>query len=100
VAGERYFRRAAVLEPSSAPAAVGLAYVLNMLGDSNAAAVWARRAIEVAPRSAAAHFALGDALEKAGDDSGATVAFREATTIDPGHREAARRLRALNAPAK
>jgi tetratricopeptide (TPR) repeat protein/DNA-binding response OmpR family regulator len=100
VAAERYFRRAAVLDPSSLPAITGLAYVLGMLGDAGAAAIWARRAVETNPRSAAAHFALGDALQKAGDDAGATAAFREATTIDPNHREASRRLRALGGAAK
>lgn len=100
VAAERYFRRAAVLEPESAPAAIGLAYVLNMLGDATPAAVWARKAVAIAPRSAAAHFALGDALEKSGDSAGAIAAFREATTLEPGHREAGRRLRALSAAAK
>jgi Flp pilus assembly protein TadD len=100
VAAERYFRRAAVLDPSSVPATTGLAYVLGMLGDAGAATVWARRAVETNPRSAAAHFALGDALQKAGDDAGATAAFREATTIDPNHREASRRLRTLGGAAK
>ncbi len=100
VAAERYFRRAAVLDPSSVPAAAGLAYVLTMLGDAAPAVVWARRAVEAGPRTAAAHFALGEALQKAGDDAGATAAFREATTIDPGHREAMRRLRALASASK
>lgn len=100
VAAERHFRRAAVLDPKNVPAAVGLAYALALLGDAEAAAVWARRAIEASPRSAAAHFALGDALQKAGDAAGAMAAFREATSIDPAHREAARRLRGLGASAQ
>lgn len=100
VAAERYYRRAAVLDPKNVPAAAGLAYALSMLGDAGAAAGWARRAVEAAPRSAVAHFALGNALQKAGDEAGATAAFRAAVSIDPAHREAARRLRALDPVAK
>jgi Flp pilus assembly protein TadD len=93
VIAERYFRRAAILEPRSVTAQVGLSYVLIQLGDFSAAVRWAKKAVEVAPRNASARLALGDAFAKAGDWAAASVEWREATLLDPANREAAKRLR-------
>ncbi|HEY3497263.1 MAG TPA: hypothetical protein VGK73_21345 [Polyangiaceae bacterium] len=95
---ERYFRRAAVLEPRSINSLVGLAYVLAQLGDANAAVAWARRAVEVSPRNSSARLALGDALAKSGDASAAAVEWREAVLLDPNNRDAAKRLRQAGLP--
>jgi Flp pilus assembly protein TadD/DNA-binding response OmpR family regulator len=93
VVAERYFRRAAVLEPRSIIALVGLSYVLVQLGDVPAAVLWARRAVEASPRNASARLALGDALAKNGDKAAAAVEWREAGLLDPSNRDAAKRLR-------
>jgi tetratricopeptide (TPR) repeat protein len=98
VIAERYFRRAAVLEPRSVTALVGLSYVLVQLGDVPAAVTWARRAVEVAPRSASARLTLGDALAKSGDKQAAAVEWREAGLLDPSNRDAAKRLRQAGLP--
>ncbi len=96
VVAEKYFRRAAILEPRSWSARVGLSYVLLQLGEAKPAVVWAERAAEVAPRSASVRLALGDALARAGDNEAATAAWREATLLDPNNREAQKRLRRGN----
>jgi Flp pilus assembly protein TadD/DNA-binding NarL/FixJ family response regulator len=98
VMAERSLRRAAVLEPKSSSVASGLAYVLVQLGDVAAGVVWARRAVELAPRSSGAHLALGDALAKSGDKASAASEWKEAALLDPGNREAQRRLRAAGLP--
>jgi tetratricopeptide (TPR) repeat protein/DNA-binding response OmpR family regulator len=93
VVAEKYFRRAALLEPRSWAAMVGLSYVLLELGEVKPAVVWAERAVGVAPRNASVRLALGDALARSGDNARATAAFREATLLDPNNREAQKRLR-------
>jgi Flp pilus assembly protein TadD/DNA-binding response OmpR family regulator len=93
VVAEKYFRRAALLEPRSWAAMVGLSYVLLELGEVKPAVVWAERAVGVAPRNASVRLALGDALARAGENARATAAFREATLLDPNNREAQKRLR-------
>ncbi|HWP08501.1 MAG TPA: tetratricopeptide repeat protein [Polyangiaceae bacterium] len=94
VTAERSFRRAAVLEPKSQASRSGLAYVLLELGDLEAAVTWARRGVEVSPRNSGARLVLGDALAKSGDKAGAGREWREAALLDPGNREALKRLRA------
>jgi tetratricopeptide (TPR) repeat protein/DNA-binding NarL/FixJ family response regulator len=98
VIAERYFRRAAILEPRSITALVGLSYALAQQGDAAAAVTWARRAVAVSPRNAAARLALGDALAKGGDKAAAAVEWREAGLLDPSNREAAKRLRLAGLP--
>jgi DNA-binding response OmpR family regulator/Tfp pilus assembly protein PilF len=93
VVAEKYFRRAALLEPRSWAAMVGLSYVLLELGEAKPAVMWAERAVSVAPRNASVRLALGDALARAGENARATAAFREATLLDPNNREARKRLR-------
>jgi tetratricopeptide (TPR) repeat protein/DNA-binding response OmpR family regulator len=93
VVSEKYFRRAALLEPRSWAAMVGLSYVLLELGEVKPAVVWAKRAVGVAPRNSSVRLALGDALSRAGENAGATEAWREATLLDPNNREAHKRLR-------
>ncbi|HSU40715.1 MAG TPA: tetratricopeptide repeat protein [Polyangiaceae bacterium] len=98
ITAERGFRRATVLEPRSSSAASGLSYVLVQLGDVKSGVEWARRAVELAPRSSGAHLALGDALAKSGDKPSAGNEWREAALLDPGNREAQKRLRAAGLP--
>jgi Flp pilus assembly protein TadD len=93
VVAEKYFRRAALLEPRSWSAMVGLSYVLLELGEAKPAVVWAERAARVAPRNSSVRLALGDALSRAGENARATEAWREATLLDPNNREARKRLR-------
>jgi Flp pilus assembly protein TadD/DNA-binding response OmpR family regulator len=93
VVAEKYFRRAALLEPRSWSAMVGLSYVLLELGEAKPAVVWAERAVGVAPRNSSVRLALGDALSRAGENARATEAWREATLLDPNNREAQKRLR-------
>jgi Flp pilus assembly protein TadD/DNA-binding response OmpR family regulator len=93
VVAEKYFRRAAILEPKSWAAMVGLSYVLLELGEVKPAVVWVERAVGVAPRNASVKLALGDALSRAGENSRATEAWREAALLDPNNREARKRLR-------
>ncbi len=98
ITAERGFRRATVLEPRSSSAASGLSYVLVQLGDVKSGVAWARRAVELAPRSSGAHLALGDALAKSGDKASAGTEWREAALLEPGNREAQKRLRAAGLP--
>jgi tetratricopeptide (TPR) repeat protein/DNA-binding NarL/FixJ family response regulator len=100
VIAEKFFRRAAVLEPASPSPMVGLAYVLVQLDDARGAAFWARRAVKLAPRNASARLALGDALHAAKDTRAAIVEWREASLLDPSNNEALKRLRRAGAPAR
>jgi tetratricopeptide (TPR) repeat protein/PleD family two-component response regulator len=93
VVAEKYFRRAAILEPKSWAAMVGLSYVLLELGEAKPALVWVERAVSVAPRNSSVRLALGDALSRAGENARAMEAFREAALLDPNNREARKRLR-------
>jgi Flp pilus assembly protein TadD/CheY-like chemotaxis protein len=95
---ERGFRRASALEPKSSSAASGLSYALLQLGDTKAGVVWAERAVALAPRSSGARLALGDALAKAGDKVLAAKQWRESALLDPGNREAQKRLRVAGLP--
>jgi Flp pilus assembly protein TadD len=98
VTAERAFRRAAILEPKSSSAASGLSYTLIELGEVAPGVVWARRGVELAPRNSGARLALGDALARSGDKVAAASEWREAALLDPGNREAQRRLRAAGLP--
>jgi tetratricopeptide (TPR) repeat protein/DNA-binding response OmpR family regulator len=100
VIAEKFFRRAAILEPASTSSMVGLSYVLTQLEDMQGAAFWARRAVRLAPRSAAARLALGDALHAAKDTRAAVVEWREASLLDPNNNEAVRRLRRAGAATR
>jgi tetratricopeptide (TPR) repeat protein/DNA-binding NarL/FixJ family response regulator len=100
VVAEKFFRRAAVLEPASTASMVGLSYVLVQLEDAHGAAFWARRAVKAAPRSTAARLALGDALHAAKDTRAAIVEWREASLLDPTNAEALKRLRRVGAPTR
>ncbi|HEX6765818.1 MAG TPA: tetratricopeptide repeat protein, partial [Polyangiaceae bacterium] len=100
VIAERFFRRAAILEPTNVQSMVGLSYVLVQLDDAKGAAFWARRAVKVAPRSASARLALGDALNAAKDQRAAIVEWREASLLDPSNAEALKRLRRAGVPKR
>jgi Flp pilus assembly protein TadD len=95
---ERGFRRASALEPKSSSAASGLSYALLQLGDTKAGVLWAERAVALAPRSSGARLALGDALAKAGEKQLAAKEWRESALLDPGNREAQKRLRVAGLP--
>jgi tetratricopeptide (TPR) repeat protein len=90
---ERLYRRAAALDPSSAPAAAGVARSLLQQSEATAALSWAQHAASLAADDADVQVALGDALAKTGSLEGAQAAWRAATLIDPNHRAAQRRLR-------
>jgi Flp pilus assembly protein TadD/DNA-binding response OmpR family regulator len=72
--GERFFRRAVVLDGDNAQASNGLANALLKLGD-----------VPSAPRDPAARVILGDVLFQKGDRSAAEVEWREALQIDPSN---------------
>jgi Flp pilus assembly protein TadD len=81
--GERFFRRAVVLDGDNAQASNGLANALLKLGDVSSAQRWANHAVSVAPRDPAARVILGDVLFQKGDRGAAEVEWREALQIDP-----------------
>jgi tetratricopeptide (TPR) repeat protein len=93
VASERYFRRAAIVDPTSVAALTGLSSVLVLLEDMAPAVVWGRRAVAVAPRNAYARLILGDALAAANNQASAIAEWREASLLDPSLHEARARLR-------
>ena len=100
VIAEKFFRRAAVLEPTSVSSIVGLSYVLVQLEDVRGAQFWARRAVKLAPRSTSARLALGDALHAGKDTRAAIVEWREASLLDPSNNEALKRLRRAGAQVR
>ncbi len=100
VIAEKFFRRSAILEPSSTTSLIGLSYTLVQLGDPAAAAFWGRRAVKTSPRSASARLALGDALAAGKDTRAAIVEWREASLLDPTNNEALKRLRRAGASAR
>jgi tetratricopeptide (TPR) repeat protein/DNA-binding response OmpR family regulator len=100
VIAEKFFRRAAILEPASLTSLVGLSYVLVQLGDAGGGAYWGRRAVKAAPRNASARLALGDALHAGNDTRAAIVEWREASLLDPGNGEALKRLRRAGVSAR
>lgn len=92
IVAEKFYRRAALLEPKSWGAMIGLSQVLLELGDVKAALLWGERAATAVPRNASVRLVLGDAYARAGDQASATASWREATLLDPANREARRRL--------
>ncbi|HET9933810.1 MAG TPA: tetratricopeptide repeat protein [Polyangiaceae bacterium] len=90
---ERFFRRAAVLDPKNASAQRGLASSLLRIGEAKNALAWARRAEQLAPKDATVQLTLGDALLATGDDAGARQAWTEAERL--GYPDARRRLERL-----
>lgn len=93
VASERYFRRAAVVDPTSVAALAGLSSVLVLLEDPAPAVVWGKRAVAAAPRNAYARLILGDALAANSEQAAAIAEWREASLLDPSLNEARARLR-------
>jgi len=92
---ERYFRRAIVLAPEHASAAIGIARTLLMLDVPADAMSWARYAVAVAPRNADAQVALGDALNRKGQHVEASRAWKKALELQPGNPAAEARLKRL-----
>jgi tetratricopeptide (TPR) repeat protein len=92
---ERFFRRAAALDPSRFEASRGLSNVLSQLGDAAGAARAAESAIAREPRDPGSLVALGDALFHLGDKAGAEREWREAARLDPSFPDAQRRIKKL-----
>ncbi len=90
---ERMFRRAAVMNPRSLEAVVGLSHSLNAQQDAQAALLWAKYAVSLDPRSAPARVELGDALVALGETEAAKVEWQEAQLLDPTDENARHRLR-------
>jgi tetratricopeptide (TPR) repeat protein len=89
---ERFYRRAAVLDPSSAEACVGVAEALVQQRLPQLSLPWSRRAVEVDPASSTAHVGLGDVLQRIGETESALVEWRAARDLDPSNYEARHRL--------
>jgi tetratricopeptide (TPR) repeat protein/DNA-binding response OmpR family regulator len=94
---ERYYRRAAVLQPNSVEAAMGLARVLLEEEDTRNAILWARRALSLAPANVGARVLLGDTLAQSGDTKSAEMEWIEAQRLDPANPEVAHRIANLAA---
>jgi tetratricopeptide (TPR) repeat protein len=92
---ERFYRRAAILDPSSAAAAAGLGRALGLIGDKRSAVAWANRARQLAPEDAAIHVTAGDVYSHAGNKQRAAQLWREAARLDPSNRAAQSRIRRL-----
>lgn len=90
---ERFYRRAAVLDPKSTAAQRGLASALLRIGEAKNALAWMRRAEQLAPKDPAIQLTLGDALLATGDEAGARNAWSEAERL--GYPDARRRLERL-----
>jgi tetratricopeptide (TPR) repeat protein len=93
--GERFFRRAALLDPDNAEAAAGLAHALVLIGDLRSASAWAKRATLLAPKSAPVRVLSGDVLAQAGDKAHAEAEWRAALDLDPNNVDAQIRIRRI-----
>ncbi len=89
---DRLYRRAVLLDPLNATAAAGLARVLLVQSETDAALHWAKRAVSVEPHDAELHVLLGDVEEKVGDLAAARAEWRAAYDIDPHSFKAASRM--------
>ncbi len=94
---ERYYRRAAVLQPNSVEPAMGLARVLLDRQDTGNAVLWARRALSLSPANVGARVLLGDTLAKSGDAKSAEMEWLEAQRLDPANPEVSHRIANLAA---
>jgi tetratricopeptide (TPR) repeat protein/DNA-binding NarL/FixJ family response regulator len=94
---ERYFRRAAALDPRSWEGPYGIARALLELEKASLAAGYAKQATELGPEIARAHVLLGDVLTATGDQRGAETAWRKALDLDPTDPEARFRVGKLAA---
>jgi hypothetical protein len=91
-AAESDYLRVLRMQPSSARAMAGLARLHMSRRDSRAAVHWARRLADARPTQPGNHVLLGDALQMAGDQAGARRAWQRALRVQPGYRDARRRL--------
>ncbi|HMJ16617.1 MAG TPA: tetratricopeptide repeat protein, partial [Polyangiaceae bacterium] len=92
---ERFFRRAALLDPTNAQAAAGLGRALGLIGDKRSAVAWANRARQLAPEDAAVHVLVADVYAHAGNKTRAEQLWREALRLDPNNVAAQSRIRRL-----
>jgi Flp pilus assembly protein TadD/DNA-binding NarL/FixJ family response regulator len=95
---ERFFRRAAVLDPGNWEGAYGVAHALLEAKRAPLSVSWARRAADFGPRQARTHVLLGDALLESGDAAGAEAAWRKALEVEPNDPEARFRVGRLGKP--
>jgi DNA-binding response OmpR family regulator/Flp pilus assembly protein TadD len=94
---ERFFRRAAILDPKSAAAAAGLGRALGLIGDKRSAVAWANRARQLAPEDSVIHVTAGDVYAHAGNKQRAEQLWREALRLDANNMSAQSRIRRLEA---
>jgi tetratricopeptide (TPR) repeat protein len=92
---DRLFRRAALLDPSNAAAAAGLARTLLVQEEGKAALAWAKRAAALDPRDGDIRLVLGDAQEKAGNMKDAYEAWKLAYELDAKSTRAYSRLQRI-----
>lgn len=92
---ERFYRRAALLDPESPDAAAGLSRSLLLIGDTRSAMAWAKRASLLAPKSAAVRVLIGDVLTQSGEKARAEAEWRAALDLDPNNMDAQIRIRRL-----
>ncbi len=93
--GERFYRRAVVLDHKTPAASNGLAGALLKLGDTASALRWANHSVSIAPRDPSARITLGDVLYQKGDRDAAEVEWREALQLEPSNFIAKLRLARL-----
>jgi tetratricopeptide (TPR) repeat protein len=94
---ERWFRRAAALDPTNVVALVGLAEVFLKTERLPSAAALARQTLTVSELQPQAHVVLGDVARAAGDTAEARASYERALAVRSDHWPAKARLRELAA---
>ena len=92
---ERWFRRAAALDPTNILALNGLAEVFLQTERLPQAETMARRALEISEYNPQAHVVLGDVARQAGDLVAARGSYERALQVRSDHWSAKARLREL-----
>ena len=86
--GDRFFRRAALLDTSNATAAAGMGQALLMQKEVSAALAWSKRAVALEPRDTELRILLGDAYAKSEQLDAAYKEWLIAVALDPGNARA------------
>ena len=84
--------RAWELDPRNPQAMAGYARLYIAMEDGQQAVKWAKKAAKKRSKRASYHVLYGDALNLQGETAAARKAWRKALSIDPGNRDAKRRL--------
>lgn len=79
------FRGAAIAVPGHLPAQMGLARVMALEGDPDAAASIAERLVAAHPQSAEAHMLIADLQALRGDPAASIAALEQAVRVDSGY---------------